>query len=669
MERGALTERIAMLERRVVELETELSRAASRVAFPSGARPGELVEQDVLLAETERVAQLGTWVWDLKTGVVNWSDGLYRILGYDPNRDAPTADNFFAAIHPDDADRLRALGAKNAADGIADSSETRVVRPSGEIRDVIIDGSPVRDASGATVGVIGTVLDVTARREAERALRASESLLRQAQHIARVGSFSWSFETNRMEWSEELFRIFGTESTVAPSLAEFLAKVHPDDRERVEHDVNLAVTGGATAPTECRLVRADETPRWIQIDSQLVAGPDGRPQGMVGTVRDLTARKKLEDQLRHSQKMEAIGRLAGGVAHDFNNLLTVIRGYVELLTLRSPSDELGQIGEATDRAAALTRQLLAFSRRALVEPRLLDLNEELDGAIKMVRRLIGEDIVVRLSLDRFVSLVRADHGQIHQIVLNLAVNARDAMPDGGTLSLATSRVLVDGAFAATHPGMIAGDYVLFTVQDDGLGMSEDVRIRALEPFFTTKEPGKGTGLGLSTVFGIVSQNGGGIDIQSEEGRGTKIRIYLPCADEAPKARVAESRGPTPLAAGETLLLVEDDPSVCRLLHRVLEDAGYKTLVASKPSQAVALFRAHQADIALVVTDVVMPEQRGSELVRTLRWTEPKLRALFITGYAFGEYESEAELGGPVLEKPFSHEQFLVQVREVLDSSK
>jgi len=386
--------------------------------------------------------------------------------------------------------------------------------------------------------------------------------------------------------------------------------------------------------------------------------------------RQMADREQVEAQLRQSQRMEAIGQLAGGVAHDFNNLLTAIVGYTELL-LAKPSDDparrhVTEIRRAADRAASLTRQLLAFSRRQLMTPEVLDVNQLAVELSRMLRRLIGEHIVFNLQLDATIGAVRADRTQLEQVLMNLAVNARDAMPTGGHLTIGTSEVDLD-EFTAARRGVAPGRYVVATVRDTGIGMSPQTQARIFEPFFTTKEPGQGTGLGLATVYGIVRQSGGAIAVDSTLGHGATFAILLPRVAHA--AAVAEPAEPRPAIGGtETVLVVEDEPALRDLIARVLSENGYTVLLAENGLGALHAVRAEGAKVAAVLSDVVMPLMSGPQLAEQVREERPDVPVLFMTGYTDDSaVVCDLERGVRVLHKPFTPSDLLVALREVLDA--
>jgi PAS domain S-box-containing protein len=393
-----------------------------------------------------------------------------------------------------------------------------------------------------------------------------------------------------------------------------------------------------------------------------------------GIVRDVSERRQLEEKLRQSQKMEAIGRLAGGVAHDFNNLLTVMILYGELLLGqidRTPAVEnaVNQIVKASEKASLLTRQLLAFSRQAVLEPKVLNLNDVVQETEKMLHRLIGEDVIFLTLLDPNLNLVKVDPGHLEQILFNLAVNARDAMPQGGKLTIETRNVELDEVYARLHPEASLGQYVSLTVSDNGIGMSPDVKSRIFEPFFTTKGPGEGTGLGLSTVYGIVRQSGGLIEVYSELSLGTTFKIYLPIYVEATPVNphslpVMASRGT------ETILLVEDEEEVRDISVVVLQEYGYRVLSAASGAEALALAETHKGMIDILVTDVVMPEMSGRQLADILTARYPHLKVLFLSGYTDDAIVHHGVLKSEVafLQKPFTLNSLRKKVREVLDQN-
>ncbi len=575
------------------------------------------------------------------------------------------------AIHPEDRSRVReALSAQ--ADGGYEETY-RIIDAAGRTRWIFDRGFPIRDESGKIARIAGVAKDVTERKLAEDERAAALELLERAQEVAGIGSWSFDVVTGRVVWSPESCRIFGVEST--PVDAEgYFALVHPEDRERARAAVAAALAAGDFRD-ELRVVRPDGAVRWMQVYARIARDADGKPLRMIGIVQDVTKareeRRKLqetEQQLRQAQKMEAVGRLAGGVAHDFNNILTAILGLAEMgaasLAPKVPlRADLEEIRACALRAANLTSQLLAFSRRQIIAPRVIELDDTVLGLSRMLRRVIGEDIVMRVAPGAKDARVMADPGQLEQLVMNLAVNSRDAMPEGGSLVISSERARVDGALAQ-RLSVVPGDYVVLSVADDGCGMTEEVRQHIFEPFFTTKGLGKGTGLGLATCYGIVTQNKGAIDCRSTPGAGTTFRIYLPeerrpAATATPPELEAQPRG------REYVLVVEDEEPVRRLVRRVLEKLGYEVTVSSDGRAALETLRADEAGrIRLVVSDMVMPVMSGRGMAEELAKLRPGLPVLFTTGYT--DDTVEVPPGLELLRKPFSGAELARRVRGVLD---
>jgi len=414
--------------------------------------------------------------------------------------------------------------------------------------------------------------------------------------------------------------------------------------------------------------------RWFQTIKIPLHMPGDETPTLLGIATEITDRKQLEEQLLQSQKMEAVGQLAGGIAHDFNNILTAIVGYTDLLTAELGAnsrqlEDLEEIRKAARRAAALTRQLLSFSRKQVLEPRIVDVNGVVMNLDKMLRSLISENIALKIQLADDLDAARVDPNQLEQVIMNLAINARDAMPDGGTLTIETANATLDENYAATHVSVIPGDYVMLAVTDTGCGMSEATQTRIFEPFFTTKPAGRGTGLGLSTVYGIVKQSAGNIWLYSEPDKGTTFKIYLPALDALP-----EEIGKTaPIEAARqgsgTVLLVEDDEQLRRLTHRALATQGYVVLEADRGRLALDIARRHNGPIDLLLTDLVMPDINGRKLADALRAARPGLRVLFMSGYPDSAIVNHGmlEAGVAYLAKPFTTDAVARKVREVLNA--
>jgi two-component system, cell cycle sensor histidine kinase and response regulator CckA len=552
--------------------------------------------------------------------------------------------------------------------------EAQLLRPDGSVVDV--EYTAARIAPGQYQAIIR---DIGERKEQERLRREAhqqteESLLQTEARYQRLVESNpdgiFIQQDLRITYANPRF----AQLVGAGSAAEVVGRSPLDFIEPAFHDSalqrigSLVQVGDSVPVIERRFLHLDGS----VLDAEVSAGvieEGGRPAVQV-VVRDVSERKRLEAQLQQAQKMEAIGQLAGGIAHDFNNLLTVINGYTEILTLKLPGNgpvaaALGEIGDAGRRAADLTRQLLAFSRKQVLEPKVVDPNEVVNRATGMLRRLIGEHIDLAASL-RPVRRLLIDPGQLEQVIMNLAVNARDAMPDGGRLTIETADVELDASYAATHPEVTPGSYVMLGVSDTGIGMDEHTRTHAFDPFFTTKDVGQGTGLGLATVYGIVKQSGGHVWLYSEAGRGTTFKFYFPAVEDATEADRPTVEGPP--QGTETILLVEDERAVRMVTRLTLEALGYQVMEAENGVEAIAVARAHSKEIDLVLTDVVMPEMNGRQMVEVLRAERPGVRVLYMSGYTDDAVVRHGVLSAEeaFLQKPFGTTGLAVKVRQVLD---
>jgi len=525
--------------------------------------------------------------------------------------------------------------------------------------------SPLLDARGHLTSRVVTMHDVTESKRAEVALRESEERYKRLSEVTQEGIALHDngvlLDTNAA--AERIFG-FGAAELIGKDVIDLVFA--PEDRDLVRS----MVAEGREKPYEVMGQRKDGTVFPLAMNARQVQY-DGRTLRVV-SLRDITERKRLEQELVQAKKMEAIGRLAGGVAHDFNNLLTVISGYAEfILDALDPEDRLRhdveQICRASESAASLIGQLLAFSRRQILEMQVLNLNDVLAGMGQMLHRIIGEDIHLEVRLASDLPSVRADPGQIEQVVVNLAVNARDAMPTGGTLTIETDRATFAGPCAARHGEIKPGSYLLLAVSDTGHGLTPEAQEHLFEPFFTTKTMGRGTGLGLSTVYGIVKQSGGYIHVYSEPDEGATFKIYLPQVDEEPESPPAD--GSDELQGGtETILVVEDQREVRRMAVRMLQRLGYAVLEASDGAAALRLLSDGADQVHLVLTDVVMPGVSGQELVDRLRNAGKDFQVIFMSGYTDDVivHRGVLEPSNDFIEKPFSMYQLSAKVRQVLD---
>ena len=515
--------------------------------------------------------------------------------------------------------------------------------------------------------------DVTERRRGEDALRESHERTAAALSAAAVGVWEIDLDSHRMTWSENVARLFGRAPEAFPSgVFESLELVHPDDVEQARAVITRAIHDRVGFDTSFRVL-VGESERRLHVVGRVLHDETGRGVRLVGVTTDVTENHLLEAQLRQAQKMEAVGQLAGGVAHDFNNMLTAILGYCRFLEDSVESEtqraDVHEIMKAADRATGLTRQLLAFSRSQVFETVVLDLNSVVAEVARMLQRLVGEDVSLETSLIADPALVRSDRGQIEQVLMNLVVNARDAMPDGGLIRIETANVSAAEITLAALADSSATDYVCIRVRDSGTGMSEETKRRMFEPFFTTKERGRGTGLGLATAYGIVRQSSGDIAVESTLGKGTTFHIYLPLSGEALESDRHVVRSETAVrTGGEGVLLVEDEEPLRHLLQVVLERGGYKVAVAANPSEAEAVFARVGDGISVVVADVIMPGGRGPDLVDRLLERNPSLRVVFISGYTDrGIDQGMLKPGQRFLQKPFVPAALLQRIRDVLEA--
>jgi len=517
-----------------------------------------------------------------------------------------------------------------------------------------------------------------ARGTAERLVRALRESQERFQFVARATSdavWDWDLVSDAVWWNEGVQALFGyPPEQIGPDRAWWSATIHPEDRERVASEVHAAIERGAASwSTEYRYRRADGSYAEVFDRGYVLRDTDGRATRMIGAMMDITQRKQLEGELRQAQKMEAVGRLAGGVAHDFNNLLTIITGRSALLLGRLKADDplrrsVELIQKTSDRAAALTRQLLAFSRKQVLQRRILDLNTVVEDTSAMLRRLIGEDIELSLILRAGAGRVNADPGQLEQVLLNLAVNARDAMPKGGTLGLETDCARLEVAPAGRPDALPPGPYAVLRVIDTGVGMDPATQARIFEPFFTTKEPGKGTGLGLSMVHGVVRQHGGEIRVRSVVDGGTTFEIYLPQVEATADPSGPGEAAARPATGSETVLLVEDEEEVRALAREVLQRQGYTVLEAADGGHALQVYEKEGERIDVILTDVVMPRMSGRELVDRVRATKPAMPVLYMSGYTEDAILRHGVLDASMLllGKPFAPADLVRKIREVLD---
>jgi PAS domain S-box-containing protein len=651
------------------------------LALTSALRQERLAQERVVASETRLRAILeaaldGVVTIDGAGTIVSWNNQAEAMFGWKAS-EAVGRNLAETIIPPRDREQHQR--------GLAEARETGtgpLLNRRTEIMGLRRDGSEIPLELAITPIRAGNqwmfsafIRDLTERKRAEEALRATETRLAQVISASVAVIYATRVAGDRFvpNWvSENVTRLTGYQLQEALGLTWWSDHVHPEDREATEKELAQSLQSGLFQ-AEYRFQFRDGSYHWILDEARLVRDPQGRPLELIGTWFDITERKQLEIQLRQAQKMEAVGQLAGGIAHDFNNVLTAISGNADLLQDQFPVgdprlEDVNEIRAAVARAAALTHQLLAFSRRQVLQPRVLDLGEVIAATKKMLQRIIGEDIELVSTARPEAGRVRADPGQLEQVILNLVVNARDAMPGGGKVTIETGAAYFDAAYAHQHPPATEGAYVMLAVSDTGKGMTPEIKSRLFEPFFTTKEVGKGTGLGLATVYGIVKQSGGFIWVYSEPGHGTTFKVYLPRAEDAPA--MAAPAEPQPVASGgsETILLVEDDAPVRKVARDILIQCGYKVLEARRPEEAAELNRTYPDPIQLVVSDVIMPGISGRDLALELTTARPGLKVLLVSGYPGVALEHQGVLttGRAFLSKPFTAQALAAKVRSVLD---
>ena len=637
------------------QTKSERLRAAAEA---SERRLRELVQSiDAIVWEAEAKTHQFTFV----------SQRAEQILGY-PVRQWLTQPDFWGQhLHP--LDREQAVGARQQAiaEGRDHSLEYRLLAADGHQVWLHDTAHVVLDAEGRPIQLRGVAIDSTK----EKLAQAERMLLMTAIEQSADGIVITDAHGTIQYVNPAFSRVSGFSRAEALGKNPRILKSGKQD-EAFYRKLWTTILGGEIWQDEITNRRSDGGLYTEQMTITAVRDQGGEITHFIAIKAEVTERKRLEQQLRQAQKMEAVGRLAGGVAHDFNNMLTIISGYSGLLlehpgTVEPLREYVNEIKNAAGRAASLTRQLLAFSRRQVLAPRVLDLNVVVANIGKMLKPLIGEDIDLLTVLGQSLWPVRADPGQLEQVLLNLAVNARDAMPNGGVLTIETANVEMDSASAQTHFPLSPGPYVLLAFSDTGIGMDAETQARVFEPFFTTKEKGKGTGLGLATVYGIVKQSGGYIWVYSEVGKGTTFKIYLPRTEDEVDESGPGRSGVDAQQGTETLLLVEDEDAVRALVRDVLREKGYTVLEASRGEEALELSEQYGGQIDLLVTDVVMPQMSGRELARRLANSRPQMKVLYISGYADVAvwYQGELDSGGAFLQKPFTPEGLARKVREVL----
>ncbi len=665
-----LREELARLRKRLSEMETleeEHARAEKNLLETRSELEELLTASPAIICRREpkppyAVTFLGT--------------NVRRELGYEPENFTRDPRFWADRIHPEDASRVFS-GLSSLFEKGTHEQEYRFLHKDGSYRWILDEMRLVRNAEGAPLHIIGSWIDSTDRKNADNLLQERERFLSNVFSSIQDGISVLDTEMNVIRVNPTMERWYAHAVPLRGKKC-FLA-YHGRNKPCETCPTRRTLESGEAAyEIVPKTGPGGKEVGWLDLYSfPLFDNATGQMKGVIEYVRDITDRKKAEDELYQSRKMEAIGRLAGGISHDLNNLLTAIAAYADLLLMDIPetdpsSLQVTEIRNAVEQAASLTGQLLAFSRKQVLRPRLFELNEIIDSMEGLLRRLIGEKIELNIVLLADPGRVKADPAQLEQAILNLVVNGRDAMPEGGTLTIETADVNLDEGQAREGMDLSPGPYVMLAVTDTGCGMDEEVRSRIFEPFFTTKERHEGTGLGLSTVFGIVKQSKGGISVVSSPGSGTTLKIYLPRVTDAS----AEAEPTTATAASlhtgtETILLVEDEPSIRRAIRQALQRSGYRILEAPNPGEAILISEQHTGFIHLMLTDVAMPRMSGPDLAERLEPWHPEMKVLYMSGHSEKSILEEDVLpaGAAFLRKPFDIRNLLEQVRRTLDTPK
>jgi PAS domain S-box-containing protein len=613
-------------------------------------------------------ANSGMALVDLDGRFIKVNSRLAEIMGYSVDElERSTVDRI---THPEDSCVSREFMEK-AVMGMEERTtfEKRYVTKTGDIVIGEVAIALVRDNKGNPLYFVSHMKDVTHAKNTMEALRQSEARYALSQKIGGIGTFEWNIRNRRVYWAEETKTLFGGDTLdFGGDYGSLKERIHPDDYRLFMDAMSECIQEKKELRTDVRIVMPDGTVKTVSVLGHMTLGPLGEPDSMTGVVMDITERKKeeerqheLEKQLTQSQKMESVGRLAGGIAHDFNNILSIILGYTEIMIDDITEDNphhaiLSEVQAASLRARSITRQLLAFGRKQVLEIAVFDVNAVISNFEKLMSRMVGEDVSLNLVLADGRVPVKADSSQLEQVLMNLVVNARDAMPNGGNITIETSVVEIGEDYALDKQDVIPGVYVMIAVSDTGSGIEKENMGKIFEPFFTTKEKDKGSGLGLATVYGIVKQHGGHIWVYSEPDRGTTFKIYLPLAEGTYVPEILEDR---PLSRPQkrkiTVLVVEDDEALCVLTVRILEKGGYRALAASRPLEAVQIAKDFKGIIDLLITDVIMPDMKGPDVYEKIKAFQPDIRVLYMSGYTENIVTRHGVLEDGVcfIQKPFS----------------
>jgi PAS domain S-box-containing protein len=662
------------LKRLAPAIEREMQEAENRRRKRHSEE--SLKESEKRLKLALAAAKMGVWEWNLQTDEFYWSPECFEIWG---NVDFHgKLEDFVRIIHPNDVE----VTMKSVEEAIAEhkgfEKDFRVIRADSQVIWISNLAHADYNENGVPVRIVGIAQDITERKAAEQQLKQSverfEALASSAQLVWTSNANGYVLNPNSPLDQDEIAKLSESE------FYWWLDTIHPDERELTLEKWKNSVETKEIYENENRILYKNRE-YYYYIRAVPVFNEDGGVREWVGMNLDITERKlaelafhKSEEKLMQSQKLESVGRLAGGIAHDFNNMLTAINGYSDLALRKLSSNDplrhyIEEIKKSGERSASLTQQLLAFSRKQVLNPKVIDVNNVIVETGSMLKRLIGEDIHFESMLSEDVQRIKVDVGQLSQVLMNLVVNARDAMPEGGSLTIETANVEFDERFSALHFEAKPGRYVMLAVSDTGIGMSEEVRKKIFEPFFSTKEVNKGTGLGLSTVYGIVKQSGGYIWVYSEPDKGSTFKVYFPQIEEEVKPIVERESHPTFKWGNETILLAEDEDMVRNLCRQVLESCGYKVVEAKNGVEALELFKNNQTKIDLLMTDIVMPKMGGRDLAENLQKLFPDLPVLFMSGYPDDAVIRHGIIDADMnyLQKPFTFNDLTKKVRDLLDN--
>ncbi len=641
-------------------------------------------EKQKRFSQVLELTNAGVWEVDLESGEHIWSDELWDLYGLTRGDEKPSKELWLKSIHPDDRNEMLKVVGDAEKNRIPANFEYRVLHPDGTLRWLMAKGMPILVDNGNAVRYIGTSIDITDRKliELERKrLIDRQTGFEAILNIKQIGLWELDLLTKKVFRTLEDARIFGYDSNKEHwTYKTFLDHVIPEERAQVERQFKEAIATKSNVSIECRICRTDGGIRWILVTVGYQYDQQGQVRFVSGITHDITHRRRLEEEsellrihLHHSQKMQMVGKLAGGIAHDFNNMLTVILGHTEQALGRKDSSygDLKAIEQAANHSAELTRQLLAFAQKQTVNAQILDLNASTEDMLSMLRRLIGENITLTWIPGIQESLVKIAPSQVGQILTNLCVNACDAIDKIGNITIETAKIhVIKTECAAGHTCSIPGDYITLSITDNGHGIDKKFLPHIMEPFFTTKEIGKGTGMGLATVYGIVKQSSGFLDVESEINTGTRIRIYLPLKRHGASQTGNGSIESTLIQEKETILLVDDEHDILHLCRLMLEENGYTVITAASPIEAIELAKNKCDKIKLLVTDVVMPEMSGSDLFNQLERVCPNLQVIYMSAYTsdfITRHMADIE-GATFIEKPFSMPSLIKILNKILKKS-